>query len=62
MDSTTTRQALHLGQRVLIRDADIPGRIVDHTHYLDGSERYGVEYWHNGKRELINCRRDELEP
>lgn len=51
-----------LGDRVRIVDADdVEGRIVDHTRYLDGSERWGVAYWHNGEREHVNCRSDELE-
>lgn len=51
-----------LGDRVRIVDADdVEGRIVDHTRYLDGSERWGVAYWHNGEREHVNCRAEELE-
>lgn len=50
-----------LGVRVSITDGDCTGRIVDHTRYLDGSERFGVEYWHNGERKFVNCRADELE-
>lgn len=51
-----------LGLRVRIVDADICGVIVAHTRYLDGSERFDVTYWHEGKRETIPCMQAEIEP
>ena len=51
-----------LGDRVILKEAgDLSGILTSHTTYLDGSERWGVDYWHNGSREAINCRPDEIE-
>ena len=40
---------------------DVCGIIDAHTEYLDGSERWHVDYWHSGERRSITCRADELE-
>lgn len=53
--------ALNLGVRVRILAAgDITGVVTEHTRYLDGSVRWGVSYWHSGKREFVSCAADEL--
>lgn len=53
--------AFKLGGHVRIIDADIYGTIISHTEYVGGTERFGVQYWHEGKRELLNCAGWELE-
>lgn len=52
---------LALGARVRIVDADIEGLVTEHTRYLDGSERWMVQFWCDGKRTEINCMERELE-
>lgn len=53
---------MKLGDWVRIKAAsDIKGLIVEHTSYLDGSERWCVNYWHNGERKFVNCSATELE-
>lgn len=49
-----------LGQRVEIVEAMIHGVIVDHTEFIDGTHRWGVQYWNEGKRETVNCEAREL--
>ena len=49
---------IRLGDRVEIIEAQIRG--VEHTEFLDGSHRYGVQYWNECKRETINCETREL--
>lgn len=53
---------MKLGDTVRIKAAgDVSGIIVEHTQYLDGSERWGVHYWHGGERKFVACSPDELE-
>lgn len=53
---------MKLGDLVRIKVArDIQGVIVEHTKYIDGSERWCVSYWHNGERQHVNCQGFELE-
>lgn len=47
--------ALALGQSVTIAAANIKGEIVEYSVYLDGSERFHVQYWHNGERKTVSC-------
>lgn len=49
-----------LGDRVTIAEAQIQGIVVDHTEFIDGTHRYGVQYWNEGKRETVNCEAREL--
>lgn len=49
-----------LGDRVVIIEADIGGIIVEHIRFIDGTERFAVQYWHEGKRETVNCEAREL--
>lgn len=56
-----------LGARVRIDDGGvsgvdgISGRIYAYTRFLDGSEGYDVQYWHNGERRSVPCERREFE-
>jgi hypothetical protein len=49
-----------LGSRVTIVEADIVGVVIEHTEYIDGTHRWMVQYWHEGKRETVNCEEREL--
>lgn len=45
----------------LPESGDIGGVVVEITNYLDGTERFGINYWHNGERKFVNCQRHERE-
>lgn len=44
----------------ILETADIHGVVIEHTRFLDGSERWAVQYWHNGERRTVNCETREL--
>jgi hypothetical protein len=52
--------SFNLGDRVVILSADIVGTVVEHSKHIDGSERFCVQFWHEGKRESVSCEAREL--
>lgn len=68
INGTTRTRADLLGQRVRIIGTgdspgidDIVGRVCEHTRFADGSERFDVQYWHQGERRRVTCERCEIE-
>ena len=57
-----TYTTLALGDTVRIKAAgDVVGVVSEHLEHLDGSHRWGVDYWHGGEKRSVLCRVDELE-
>lgn len=51
-----------LGKRVRLVDCDDTcGFVTSHERFADGSERFNVAYWLNGKCETVQVERREIE-
>lgn len=55
------RSQFKLGDRVKIVDGDVYGVLVERRDFLDGSLRWQVDYWHDGKRQEITVMEREIE-
>ena len=63
MNTLPSQASPALGSLVrVVAATDIQARVVSHTRYLDGAERYEIAYWHNGERKLESVSRSEIEP
>ena len=59
MSGTVT---IPLNSRVRLRETkDITGVVVSRTEHRDGTESYGVQYWHGGDRCTMECEAVDLE-
>lgn len=53
---------MKLGDRVRIVAAkDIEGVVTEYRKFIDGSERWCVEYWHDAQKREVTCEARELE-
>lgn len=51
-----------LGDRVrIVASRDIEGILIKHRRFLDGSTRWQVEYWHEGRKHDVSCMERELD-